>query len=253
MSSTSISPDAWAVSLALDHLAGIHEQAADLQALLAALEHLPAGVEAEVLRTLHRLDTELAGPAGVAPRHLVSKSCPTVGRAGLTPTSEAGCPAAGLVPLAVFICFTFALSAAIGCLSGQAAELGEARRGQTPKAKRKKWVRSFRFLPASAILLGVFLATTGSRRGWLMALITVEVYDTIGEGVHSKPMSINPNAVQSVSDGPSSGKGGSPTYCVVELSGGATKNVKGTLVEVTEQLNQGLQSLIDNFREQMAR
>ena len=32
-----------------------------LQALLAGLESLPAGVEAEGLRTLHRVDTELAG------------------------------------------------------------------------------------------------------------------------------------------------------------------------------------------------
>jgi hypothetical protein len=61
MSSISISPDTRAICLALDHLAGIHEQAADLQALLAGLERLPDGVAAEALRTLHRLDTELAG------------------------------------------------------------------------------------------------------------------------------------------------------------------------------------------------
>jgi hypothetical protein len=38
-----------------------HEQAADLQALLAGLDRLPAGVEAKALRTLHRVDTELTG------------------------------------------------------------------------------------------------------------------------------------------------------------------------------------------------
>ena len=45
----------------LEHLDGIREQAADLQALLTGLDRLPAGLENDALRTLHRLDARVRG------------------------------------------------------------------------------------------------------------------------------------------------------------------------------------------------
>ncbi len=54
-----IPPSARALAQALEHLRGIREQAADLEALLTCLDHLPEAVEADAMRTLFRIDAGL--------------------------------------------------------------------------------------------------------------------------------------------------------------------------------------------------